>query len=245
MTAPHPTLPRHYPRPEERQRFVDGLFDAAAPHYDWICRVMSLGSGQLYRRQALGRAGLRPGQRLLDVATGTGLVAQAALEIVGDPRAVVGVDPSAGMLQESRRALPIKVLRGRGEALPICGEQFDLVSMGYALRHVPELVATFREYHRVLKPGGRVVILEISRPRSPAGLALVRFYLKRVVPLLTRLGTGSRPAAQLMEYYWDTIEHCVAPEVILDALGQAGFAPAERRVTGGLLSEYVGRKPGP
>ena len=243
MTAPHPTLPRHYPRPEERQRFVDGLFDAAAPHYDWICRVMSLGSGQLYRRQALGRASLRPGQRVLDVATGTGLVAQAALSVVGDPRAVVGVDPSAGMLQESRRALPITLVRGRGEALPIRGEQFDLVSMGYALRHVPELEATFREYHRVLKPGGRVVVLEISRPRSRAALLLVRFYLKTVVPLLTRVGTGSPPAARLMEYYWDTIEQCVPPEAITGALRAAGFADVERRVTGGILSEYAGRKP--
>jgi demethylmenaquinone methyltransferase/2-methoxy-6-polyprenyl-1,4-benzoquinol methylase len=221
---------------------VDGLFDAAAPHYDWICRVMSLGSGQLYRRQALLRAGLRPGQRVLDVATGTGLVARAALEVVGQTSSVVGVDPSAGMLEESRRGLPVSLIRGRGEALPVRDREFDLVSMGYALRHVPELAATFREYHRVLKPGGRVVLLEISRPRSAAALALARFYLKKVVPLVTRLGTGSRPAAHLMEYYWDTIEHCVPPEAILDALRAAGFADVERRVTGAILSEYAGRK---
>lgn len=241
-TAPHPTLDKHYGRPEDRQEYVDALFDTAAPHYDWICQVMSFGSGQLYRKQALQRLGLRPGMRVLDVATGTGPVARAAGEILGDPMAVTGLDPSAGMLGQARQVVKGPLVQGRGEALPFASGRFDVVSMGYALRHVPDLAATFREYHRVLKPGGRTLVLEISRPRSRPAYWATRFYMRTVVPFVTRVGTGSQPAVRLMEYYWDTIENCVPPETILDALSQAGFE-ARRNVFGALLSEYVATRP--
>ena len=238
--APHPTLEGHYREAADRQDYVDALFDSAAPHYDWICRVMSLGSGALYRRQALERLGLRPGMSVLDVATGTGLVARAAAELTGGS-GVIGLDPSRGMLDEARRAGSVPLVQARGEALPFPDARFDALSMGYALRHVSDLFAAFREYHRVLRPGGRVLILEISRPASRAGLWLARLYLKRLLPLVTRLGTGSASAQRLMDYYWDTIERCVAPEAILDALRRSGFE-ATRRVKGGVLSEYVGTK---
>ncbi len=238
--APHPTIEGHYDRPEERQEYVDALFDSAAPHYDWICRVMSFGSGALYRRQALERLGMRPGMALLDVATGTGLVAHEAARLAGGS-GVIGLDPSRGMLDQARRAVSIPLVQARGEALPFADGRFDALSMGYALRHVPDLLLAFREYHRVLKPGGRALILEISRPASRIGLSLARLYLKRLVPFITRIGTGSADAQRLMDYYWDTIERCVAPEAILDALRRSGFE-ATRRVQGGLLSEYVGRK---
>jgi demethylmenaquinone methyltransferase/2-methoxy-6-polyprenyl-1,4-benzoquinol methylase len=241
--APHPTLEGHYREPGGRQAYVDSLFDRAAPHYDWICRVMSLGSGARYRRQALERLGVRPGLAVLDVATGTGLVAREAATLAGGS-GVVGLDPSRGMLEEARRRVGVPLVQARGEALPFADARFDALCMGYALRHVPDLHATFREYHRVLRPGGRVLILEISRPASRAGFWLARLYLKRVVPLVTRLGTGSADARRLMDYYWDTIERCVAPERILEALRGAGFE-ASRRVQGGLLSEYVGIRADP
>jgi demethylmenaquinone methyltransferase/2-methoxy-6-polyprenyl-1,4-benzoquinol methylase len=201
---------------------------------------MSLGSGALYRRQALERLGLRPGMAVLDVATGTGLVARAAAELTGGS-GVIGLDPSRGMLDEARRAASVPLVQARGEALPFPDARFDALSMGYALRHVSDVFAAFREYHRVLRPGGRVLILEISRPASRTGLWLARLYLKRLLPLVTRLGTGSASAQRLMDYYWDTIERCVAPEAILEALRRSGFE-ATRRVQGGLLSEYVGTK---
>lgn len=238
--APHPTIEGHYREADERQPYVDALFDSAAPHYDWICRVMSLGSGALYRRQALERLGVVPGMAVLDVATGTGLVARAASDLTGGS-GVIGLDPSRGMLEEARRHGAVPLVQARGEALPFPDGRFDALTMGYALRHVADLFGAFREYHRVLRPGGRLLILEISRPASRAGYLLARLYLKRLVPLITRLGTRSASAERLMDYYWDTIERCVAPEAILDALRQSGFA-ATRRVQGGLLSEYMGTR---
>jgi SAM-dependent methyltransferase len=104
--------------------------------------------------------------RLLDVATGTGLVARGGVEILGDPRRVFGVDPSSGMLREARMAVTSPLTRGRAESLPFRSDSFDMLSMGFALRHVDDLEITFDEYRRVLKPGGRILLLEVSRPNS-------------------------------------------------------------------------------
>jgi len=118
-TPPHPVLDRYYRHEGDRASFVATLFDGAARHYDRVGHVLALGSGPYYRRHALERAGLRPGMKLLDVATGTGQVARAALSILGDHRAVIGVDLNASMLGEARRSLPIPLVRGTAEALPL------------------------------------------------------------------------------------------------------------------------------
>lgn len=240
---PHPTLTAYYSSAEERQAVVNGLFDDSARYYDWICRMMSAGTGSRYRREVLWRAGLRPGMRLLDVATGTGLVAREALVILGEGRQVVGLDPSAGMLGECHKVIPGRLVRGVGEALPFRDRQFDVLSMGYALRHVPDLALAFREYHRVLTSGGRVVIMEIVRPRSRLGVFVLRLLLKHALPLLTRIGTGSVRAETLMRYYWETVVNSVPPQVVLDALRRAGFDSVEQRRLGFVLSEYVGTRP--
>ena len=101
---PHPKLERYYSREEERPAVVSEMFDAGAPHYEWICRVMSLGTGESYRKQTLRAAGLAAGMRHLDVATGTGLVLRSAAGLVGEQGLAVGLDPSRGMLQECRKA---------------------------------------------------------------------------------------------------------------------------------------------
>jgi demethylmenaquinone methyltransferase/2-methoxy-6-polyprenyl-1,4-benzoquinol methylase len=243
-TAPHAPLLRHYADPAQRDRFVQALFDGGAPSYDRINAIFSLGTGARYRRDALKRAGLAPGKRLLDVATGTGLVAREALAILGRPEDVIGLDLSAGMLRQARGALPIPLLRGRAEALPLADGSVDLVSMGYALRHVADLVTTFGEFRRVLRPGGRVLLLEIDQPSGAAAHAALRFYLGRVVPALSRwIGRGGQDR-HMMEYFWDTIDACVPPAAIEDALRQAGFAEIGCNVQLGIFRAYGARNPG-
>ncbi len=235
-------LPDYYPDLTQRPAFVRGLFDRTARHYDHINRLLSFGSGGWYRRQALLRAGLRPGMVVLDVAIGTGLVARQALAITGDSQAVIGLDISAGMLAELRRSLGIPLIQGLMEQLPVASACCDLVSMGYALRHITDLNATFREFHRVLRPGGALLILEISRPAHPVKRALLKCYLGRLVPLLGWLTTGQRDLQTLMHYYWDTIEHCVPPETILQAIRDAGFDGAGCHTEFDLFRAYCGRK---
>jgi demethylmenaquinone methyltransferase/2-methoxy-6-polyprenyl-1,4-benzoquinol methylase len=240
---PHPTLERYYADQTGQREFLDSMFGATAPHYGRLDRLVSFGSGPYYRRRALRRAGLKTGMVSLDVATGTGLVAQEARALVGPTGRVTGLDRNAGMLAEARRTLGRGFVRGMAERLPFRGDHFDFLSMGYALRHVTDLDATFREYLRVLKPGGTVLILEFTRPRSRVALALGRLYLKRIVPRLARWRAGSREAETLMSYCWDTVEHCVPANLIMDSLGRSGFESVRRSGSFGLFVEYAGRKP--
>jgi len=243
MSARLPPLPAETPywhRPEDRQRVVNSLFDVAAGHYDRACALMSFGSGQRYRREALVRAGLRPGMKVLDVGTGTGLLARELAHVTGSNRDVVGLDPSRSMLSVGQRGKdPATLVQGVGERLPFADGSFDCVTMGYALRHVGDLDEAFAEYRRVLKPHGRVLLLEITPPASRVGLALARVYFRMLVPLVTRLATGSADAAELMRFYWDTIQMCVPPESVIQSLQRTGFAGAGRTVIYGIFSEYT------
>jgi len=239
---PHPRLDRYYDKEADRVAFVNDLFDEAAEYYEWVCRVMSLGTGEQYRRRALRTAGLRDGMRVLDIATGTGLVLRSANELSGAGGFSIGLDPSRGMLRECRKRCAAPLVMGRGEHLPFTSDQFDMVSMGYGLRHVADLHGLFNEFSRVLKPGGRLLILEITQPKSAAGRRMNQLILGKLIPGVARLWGGA-PAQRMMDYFWDTVENCVSPETILGALQQSGFPDATRRVTGGILSEYVGILP--
>jgi demethylmenaquinone methyltransferase/2-methoxy-6-polyprenyl-1,4-benzoquinol methylase len=243
-SRPHPVIPGYFETEGERRDLVAKLFNESAPHYDHINRGMSLGTGHRYRRQALVRARLRKGMKLLDVGCGTGVIAGHARDIVGAEGEVVGVDPSEGMLAVARSEGRITSSHvGMAEDLPIEDRRFNMVSMGYALRHVNDLKTAFEEYLRVLRPGGTVLILEITPPRSRMAFMMLKAYLRLVVPTFTRVTTRSRSAQELMSYYWETIEHCVPPESILDAMQAAGFKNVNRNIELGVFSEYTGQRP--
>jgi demethylmenaquinone methyltransferase/2-methoxy-6-polyprenyl-1,4-benzoquinol methylase len=236
-------LEEFYQGRARRAEFVSRLFDNTARHYDRISGALSFGTCKAYRKRALRLAGLERGMRMLDVATGTGLVAQAALDLGIPPAHLVGLDPSRGMLHENRKLRTMPLVQGLGESLPFPSASFDFICMGYALRHVEDLRVLFREFHRVLKPGGRVLILEITRPDSRLGLVLGRIYLSQCLSAVARLVTRSRDAGRLLKFYWATIAECVPPEIIVAALSSSGLTQVERRKTASLLSDYFAVKP--
>ena len=235
---PHSELPEYYGTPEARREFLGEIFDTAAPDYGRIESVLGLGSGSWYRRGALVRAGLAPGMRVLDVAVGTGLVAREAKRIVGASGMVVGVDPSLGMMTAADGLAGVPLVQGRAEALPFADGSFDFVSLGFALRHVDDVATTFREFRRVLKPGGLLVMLEITRPASRSGRALLAFYMRGLVPLASRVLARRPETERLFRYYWDTIDACVPPATVLEALAAHGFSEPQRKVQLGIFSEY-------
>jgi demethylmenaquinone methyltransferase/2-methoxy-6-polyprenyl-1,4-benzoquinol methylase len=243
LLPPHPVLGDYYADEAGRLAQVRRWFDASAGNYDWVNAFMSFGSGVYYRTDALRRFGLKYGERLLDCGSGTGVIAAIAQGIVGDDGLVVALDPSSGMLAQARHRGVRNLVPARAERLPFAEASFDRLSMGYALRHVADLGATFMEYKRVLVPGGSLLLLEITRPRGRFACAVLRLYMRTVVPVVTRWLRHSRDTAELMRYYWDTIEHCVPPETILEALRAAGFEEVRRRASLGMFSEYTAVKP--
>jgi len=243
MQAPHPPLPDYYEHEAERSGWVRQLFDRTAGDYDRIERVMALGSGSLYRRRALSRAGLKKGMRVLDIGVGTGLLARQAARLVGESGIVTGVDPSSGMIHSARVPAGVELLIGSAEAIPAAAETAEFLCMGYALRHINDISAAFSEFLRVLKPGGRMCLLEITRPSGRAAHALLKGYMRGVVPFLAGLLGGNPESPKLMRYYWDTIDACAAPGEILAAIRDAGFVEVQRHVELGVFSEYCARKP--
>ena len=240
---PHPILADHYASTEAKPDFVNRLFDRGARHYDAVVDWGFLRTGALYRRAALLRHGLHPRIQLLDAACGTGLVAVEAAKILGTADHITCLDPSTGMLAVARTKLAAKFVQGRAEQLPLADHTFDFVTMGYALRHVTSLEEAFREFLRVMKPGGKLLILEITKPAGRLSGFLFRLYFGQIYPFLTRLFTRSNAARDMMRYYWETMDACVPPATVLGALEGAGFAAVRRDTVLGLFSEYTAVKP--
>jgi demethylmenaquinone methyltransferase / 2-methoxy-6-polyprenyl-1,4-benzoquinol methylase len=241
--APHPALTNRYALPEERPAYVKQLFDEAAEHYDPIVGWGFWGTGNLYRKDAQRRHGLKPGMKLLDVACGTGLMAVAARDVLGEETAITCVEPSDGMIAVAKQKLPkATFIHSGAESIPVSSVEYDFLTVGYALRHFADLESTFREFHRVLKPGGKVLILEATRPEGSFGSWIFKLYFGRIYPFFARLLTRSAKAEEMMVYFWETMHTCVRPQSVLDALAAAGFSQVERKPLLGFFSEYSAQK---
>ena len=236
--VPHVPLTQYYTTEQERQAYLRQIFDNTAPDYDRIEKMMAFGTGSRYRRLALIRGGLKAGMKVLDVGVGTGLVAAQACSLTGDAALVTGVDPSPGMMAVSKLPAAMVMVEGRAESLPFPDNQFDFLSMGYALRHVSDLAVAFAEFNRVLKPGGRLCILEITQAQSAMGRWLLKNYMRSFVPLLTRFVSRQKDTETIWRYYWDSIEACVPPEQVVSALCAAGLTQVHCHVEVGVFSEY-------
>lgn len=240
--APHTPLTQYYSNEEERRGWLRKMFDNTAADYNRIESILGFGTGPWYRRQALLRAGMKPGMQVVDVGVGTGLVASQAAAILGDPCAVTGVDPSTGMLQNAKVPAGVKLVEGSAERIPFPDNSFDFLSMGYALRHISDLSVAFAEFHRVLKPGGQVCILEITCPEKKFQKMLLKTYLRSIVPLLAKLAVRNGNTSILWRYYWDSIEACATPVNVMRTLENAGFSKVDRHLELGIFSEFRATK---
>jgi len=242
---PHVPLTDYYQTEQDRQAYLRQMFDDTAADYDHIEGIFALGSGSRYRRDALIRGGLRIGMKVLDVGVGTGLVAAQACILSGDAALVTGVDPSPGMMAASKLPDTMVLMEGRAESLPFPDNHFDFLSMGYALRHISDLSVAFAEFERVLKPGGRLCLLEITRPQNRFGRWLLKNYMRSVIPFLTRFISKRKDTSTIWRYHWDSIEACVPPEQVMATLSAVGLTQVKRHVELGVFSEYQAIKADP
>jgi demethylmenaquinone methyltransferase / 2-methoxy-6-polyprenyl-1,4-benzoquinol methylase len=221
---------------------VSGMFDEVAPAYDRTNAVLSVGNDALWRIATTRAVAPRPGERILDLAAGTGTSSVALARSGAD---VVAADFSPGMIAEGRRRhgdVPnVTFVEADATALPFADAEFDAATISFGLRNVNDPMAALAEMVRVLRPGGRVVICEFSTPPR----ALMRFgygaYLKRLLPGIARL-SSSNPAAY--RYLAESIEAWPDQQVLSQWLRGVGFGMVQyRNLTAGVVALHRGRKP--
>jgi demethylmenaquinone methyltransferase/2-methoxy-6-polyprenyl-1,4-benzoquinol methylase len=228
----------------ERASYVQQMFGQIAPRYDLMNRLMTGGRDVAWRRLVVNEAYLPPGGRLLDIATGTGDIALEALRRDGELRAI-GADFTLEMMQRGRSKPGAQLLRWLGAdtlALPFPDGTFDAVTSGFMLRNVIDVPHSLSEQRRVVKPGGRMVCLEISRP--PRNLLLprvaYRFYFHRVVPLVGGLVSGNRSA---YTYLPQSADEFLYPDELADLMRQAGWRDVHyRKLMMGTVAIHSGVK---
>jgi demethylmenaquinone methyltransferase/2-methoxy-6-polyprenyl-1,4-benzoquinol methylase len=207
---------------------VRTMFDRIAPIYDAMNRVMTAGLDLRWRRLAASAA-VRPGDRVLDAACGTGDLAVAGLR--AGAASVTGVDFSPRMLERARRKAPtITWVEGDLLALPFADASFDAATIGFGIRNVSDLELGLRELRRVLRPGGRLAILEITRPRGRLR-PFFSLWFDRIVPAVGRLLPGGSAYAYLPA----SVRRFPAAEELASLIAGAGFADVRFRLLAGSI----------
>lgn len=214
---------------------VRSMFDRIAPVYDLMNRLMTAGLDQRWRRLTVS-AVVSPGDRVLDACCGTGDLALAASRAGAT---VTGLDFAEGMLERARRkSAAVEWVRGDVLSLPFPEGAFDAATVGFGIRNVDDLGAGLRELARVLRPGGRLGILEITRPRG-ALRPFFRLWFELLVPLAGRLLPGGRAYTYLPA----SVRRFPGPEDLAELMRQAGFTGiAYRRLAGGIVALHTGER---
>ncbi len=231
----------------EKAGHVKAVFDSVASRYDLMNDLMSLGIHRLWKRQAVALAGVRRGQRVLDLAAGTGDLAQRFSGIVGPEGEVVMSDINAAMLGQGRARLTDLGLVGNlhyalanAETLPLPDDHFDCVTIGFGLRNVTHKQRALDEMYRVLRPGGRALILEFSHPTSAPLQKIYDLYSFNILPTLGKLVADD---ADSYRYLAESIRMHPDQETLRSMMEAAGFERCDWfNLTGGIVAIHRGYK---
>lgn len=231
----------------EKQERVRAVFDSVADRYDLMNDLMSLGIHRLWKRRLVELAGVRRGQRVLDLAAGTGDLSARFAEILGPKGQVVMSDINAAMLERGRERLDdlgalgnVDYALANAEALPFAGDRFDCVTIGFGLRNVTHKERALAEMQRILRPGGRALVLEFSHPTLQPLRHAYDAYSFSVLPMLGRL-VAKDPGSY--QYLAESIRMHPDQESLRDMMEQAGFERCDYfNLTGGIVAIHRGYK---
>ena len=229
---------------DEKERRVAGVFDSVARRYDLMNDLMSAGLHRYWKRFTIEKSMVRPGERVLDVAGGTGDLARLFADRVGDPGNVVLTDINASMLSIGRdrlvdEGLVVPVAQCSGERLPFASDSFDCVSVGFGLRNMTHKDAALKEMYRVLRPGGRLLVLEFSRVAKPLA-PLYDIYSFQVLPRMGQLVAGD---GESYRYLAESIRMHPDQETLKAMMSDAGFDAVDYyNLTGGIIALHRGVK---
>lgn len=229
---------------DDKADLVKGVFDSVASRYDIMNDLMSGGLHRLWKRRTIEQAGVRKGHVVLDLAGGTGDLAKAFANLVGPTGHVVLADINAAMLRQGRSRLVdagvagnLSIAQVDAQELPFADASFDRITIAFGLRNVTDKDAALRSMYRVLKPGGKLLVLEFSKPDDAVKPAY-DLYSFKVLPLLGRLVANDSDSYQ---YLAESIRMHPDQETLLGMLQQAGFERARyQNLAGGIVALHNG-----
>jgi demethylmenaquinone methyltransferase / 2-methoxy-6-polyprenyl-1,4-benzoquinol methylase len=222
--------PTPLPEGEEKTARVRSMFDAIAPRYDLVNRLMTFGLDQSWRRHTVDALALPPGSLVLDLACGTGDLSRLATR---QHHRVVGADLSAGMLAANGAGVPL--VHADCSRLPFPDGVFDGLVCGYALRNFTDLAGALAETARVLRPGGRLAVLEVDAPTSPVLRAGYQVWFQKAVPVLG----GALSDRDAYHYLPRSVAYLPPAPILRRMLGQAGYSGVGIRPLAGGLSQLL------
>jgi demethylmenaquinone methyltransferase/2-methoxy-6-polyprenyl-1,4-benzoquinol methylase len=235
------------PTKENKEKYVRDMFNSIAGRYDLMNTIMSVGMDRSWRKYAVNLTGIKVGGNALDICCGTGMFVLELVKTVGSQGKVTGLDFSEEMLAVAKERISslklnnVNLIQGNAMKLPFADNTFDSVTVGWGLRNVPDINQVAREMCRVVKPGGKVVSLDMAKPSAPVFKQIYWLYFEKLVPFLGKVWAGKEgPYA----YLHDSAKAFPHQNKLAEIFAESGMInTVAHDLFGGVVAAVVGSKP--
>lgn len=236
------------PGDRDKSRYVKDTFNSIAKSYDLMNTLMTFGLDKSWRRLAVKHSGLEEGGMGLDICCGTGMLAMEQAGAAGPTGRVIGLDFSKNMIEIAQQNIRdhtfkdnIQFVQGDAMVLPFENNYFDCVTVGWGLRNVPDVFRVVQEMARVVKPGGKVVSLDMAQPAAPVFKEFYWLYFDRIIPAVGKLLSGNKKA---YEYFYNSARGFMCQQELADLFAQVGLDETRYlNLCGGVVAIVEGKKP--